>query len=115
MVIEDAEDILGSRENRPNLGVHNLLNISDGLLGEAINVQIICTFNTTLRKIDDALKRKGRIIIEHEFSAINKESAQKLSDSLGFNTRIESSMTLAEIYNQDEMNFSNKKKSKIGF
>lgn len=115
LIIEDAEDILSSRENKPNLGVHNLLNISDGLLGEAINVQIICTFNTTLSKIDNALKRKGRIIIEHEFSTIDKESAQKLSDSLGFHAKIERPMTLAEIYNQDEMDFSNKKKSKIGF
>ena len=60
--------------------------------------------------------RKGRLIAKYEFKELETEKAQKLSDKLGFRTSIESPMTLTAIYNQEEKDFQNSKKSNpIGF
>lgn len=102
-LIEDAEKILLTREDFESTsgGVSNILNITDGLLSDALKCQIICTFNTDLKNIDTALLRKGRLTFKHEFENLDKDQAQKLSDSLGFKTKITTPMVLADIYNQD--------------
>ena len=47
-VLPNAENIIMDRKYSSNSGVSNLLNISDGLLSDCLNVQIICTFNSAL-------------------------------------------------------------------
>lgn len=101
-VIEDAENMIIDREAENNSPVSVLLNISDGLLSDCVNIQIICSFNTDLSKVDDALMRKGRLIGRYEFRELETEKAQRLSDKLGFSTEITRPMTLTEIYNQEE-------------
>ena len=110
LVIEDAENIIVDREIDGNSPVSALLNISDGLLADCLNVQIICTFNTDLSKIDSALMRKGRMIAKYEFKELEIGKAQNLSNKLGFSTIINSPMTLTEIYNQDEKGFQQTRK-----
>ena len=61
-VIEDAENIVVDRELEGHSPVTALLNISDGLLSDCLNIQIICSFNTDISKVDSALMRKGRLI-----------------------------------------------------
>ena len=115
-VIEDAENIITDREKNGNSPVSALLNISDGLLSDCLNIQIICSFNTPLSKVDSALLRKGRLIAKYEFKELSTDKAQKLSDQLGFNTKIEQPMTLTAIYNQDEKEFAVvRSNSQIGF
>jgi hypothetical protein len=92
------------------------LNISDGLLADCLNVQIICSFNTDISKIDSALMRKGRLIAQYEFKELAVQKAQQLSNKLGFNTLIKEPMTLTAIYNQHETTFEQKgKQASIGF
>ncbi len=62
LVIEDAEHIIMDRKLMNDSSVSNLLNISDGLLSDFLNVQLICTFNQPLSMVDHALLRKGRLI-----------------------------------------------------
>jgi hypothetical protein len=115
-VIEDAENIVVDREKDGNSPVSALLNISDGLLADCLNIQIICSFNTDISKIDSALMRKGRLIAKYEFKELEIEKAQQLSNKLGFNTTINKPMTLTSIYNQDEKEFKEAKKyHSIGF
>ncbi len=104
-VIENAENIIVAREHYNSSPVSALLNISDGLLADCLNVQIICSFNTDISKIDSALMRKGRLIAHYEFKELTTEKAQRLSDKLGFSTTISQPLTLATIYNQDEKEF----------
>jgi len=115
LIIEDAEEIIEARESGRNVSVSNLLNLADGLLSDCLNIQIICTFNTHISKIDTALLRKGRLIATYEFKALEAKKAQELSTKLGFSTKIEKTMTLADIYNQQEMEFAHEKTLKIGF
>jgi hypothetical protein len=115
-VIEDAENIIVDREKDGSSPVSALLNITDGLLADCLNIQIICSFNTDISKIDSALMRKGRLIAKYEFKELEIEKAQQLSNKLGFNTIINKPMTLASIYNQDEKDFYQSRKSNpIGF
>ena len=101
-VIEDAENIIVDRVKDGNSPVSALLNISDGLLSDCLNIQIICSFNTDISRIDNALLRKGRLIAKYEFKELEKDKAQNLSDKLGFNSGIHYPMTLTDIYNQQE-------------
>ncbi len=115
-VVEDAETIIESREQNGISPVSALLNLTDGLLSDALKIQIICTFNTSLSKVDSALLRRGRLIAKYEFKELETQKAKELSTKLGFKTEINNPMTLADIYNQSSLGFGvpSPKKS-IGF
>lgn len=59
VVIEDAENVINDRKISSDSSVSNLLNLSDGLLSDFLNVQIICTFNHPLSLVDAALIAQG--------------------------------------------------------
>ena len=67
LVIEDAEELIVSRDHKRNSNMAMILNMTDGILGESLGIQIIATFNTDLHNIDPALKRKGRLKSSYEF------------------------------------------------
>ncbi len=115
LVIEDAENIIIDRKFSSHSSVSNLLNISDGLLSDCLNVQVICTFNSDLNMVDDALLRKGRLIAKYEFKKLDTVKAQTLSDHLGFGKKIDRPMTIAEITNPDDMDGSKPQVHAIGF
>jgi len=115
-IIEDAENIVVDRDQDGHSPVSALLNISDGLLSDCLDIQIICSFNTDISKIDNALMRKGRLIAKYEFKELEANKAQILSNKLGFTTSLSTPMTLAAIYNQEESDFQQKKRrNAIGF
>lgn len=116
LVIEDAENIVIDREKDGGSPVSALLNISDGLLADCLNIQVICSFNTDISKVDSALMRKGRLIAKYEFKELELTKTRQLSRKLGFETLLNEPMTLAAIYNQSEKDFLQKKNVKsIGF
>ena len=105
-VIEDAENILIDRNRNGSSSVSALLNLADGVLSDCLNIQIICSFNTDLSRVDSALMRKGRLIAKYEFKELEADKAQALSNKLGFNALITEPMTLTAVYNQSEKEFS---------
>ena len=115
LVIEDAEKIMMDRKIKSDSSVSNLLNLSDGLLSDCLNVQIICTFNSPLSLVDTALMRKGRLIAMYEFGKLEVPKAQQLSNHFGFDTIISQPMTLAEIANQHDRDYEPIKTKTIGF
>ena len=117
-VIEDAEDLLVSRDQFKNSSISMLLNLTDGLLGESLGIQIIATFNTHVSNIDKALLRKGRLIGLYEFKPLSIEKSKILLTENGVtNTDIKQPMTLAYIYNteQNEFTYNTNKRKSIGF
>lgn len=115
LVIEDAESIIMDRKLTNDSSVSNLLNISDGLLSDFLNVQLICTFNQPLSMVDNALLRKGRLIAKYEFGKLGITKAQQLSNHFGFDTNIMKPMTIAEIANQHEKTQESNRVEIIGF
>jgi DNA replication protein DnaC len=108
LIIEDSENVIQERSHVRSNVVSNLLNMSDGLLSDCLNIQIICTFNLDIKNVDKAFLRKGRLIAQYEFKELEKEKAQKLIDHLGFKHTATQAMTLAEIYNLNEKELDNK-------
>jgi ATPase family protein associated with various cellular activities (AAA) len=115
LVIEDAENIIMDRKFSSQSSVSNLLNLSDGLLSDCLNVQIICTFNSELSFVDSALLRKGRLIAKYEFGKLHVNKARALSNHLGLDQIINKPMTLAEITNPNDKEYEPKKTEVIGF
>lgn len=115
LIIEDAENIIMDRRYQANSSVSNLLNISDGLLSDFLNVQLLCTFNSELSFVDQALLRKGRLIAKYEFGKLSCQKSITLSKHLGFENEIETEMTLTEIANQNEITNEVKETYSIGF
>ena len=115
LIIEDAENIIMDRKYSNNSSVSNLLNISDGLLADFLNVQIICTFNSSLAMVDQALMRKGRLIAKYEFGKLSVEKAKRLSEHFGYEVKIDRPMTIAEIANPHEKMQPVEKVEVIGF
>jgi hypothetical protein len=62
-VIEDAEELITSREDVRNSNLSMLLNLTDGLLGESLGIQIIATFNTDVKNIDKRIVKLNPIIV----------------------------------------------------
>jgi hypothetical protein len=117
LIIEDAERVIGDREgNGSPAGVSNILNLTDGILGDCLNIQVVATFNMKREKIDKALLRKGRLIAEHKFEKLSVEDTNKLLLNLGKEQTSDEGMCLADIYNIDvETIKSTNKTNKIGF
>lgn len=117
LVIEDAERVIGDREgNGSATGVSNILNLTDGILGDCLNIQIIATFNMKRERIDQALLRKGRLIAEHKFQKLSASEANKLLKHIGKDFVVNESMSLADIYNIDiEEIRASEEKQRIGF
>lgn len=107
LIIEDCEQLLESRDSQyGNSAISTILNMSDGLLGDGVNIKFICTFNAELGRIDKALLRKGRLVDKYEFGKLPKEKAQKLCDKIYGEGEVtaEGDMSLAEIFYHDTDN-----------
>jgi hypothetical protein len=117
LIIEDAERVIGDREtgNVSSAGVSNVLNLTDGILGDCLSIQIIATFNMRKENIDKALLRKGRLIAEHKFEKLSLEETNKLLKHLNKDIIAKEGMTLADIYNIDIEVHKTIKTSKLGF
>ena len=116
-ILEDCEQVLMDRGvNMFNGAISNILNMSDGLLSDIMNIKFICTFNADIKTIDQALLRKGRYYAKYEFKELSEDKVQHLNEKYNLGISDIKPMTLAEIYNADKTEYSEKKKSrKIGF
>lgn len=116
LVIEDAEQVLLSRESPESYkeAVSNILNMTDGILADALNILIICTFNTDMENLDKALLRKGRMLLQYKFDELNKEKADLLCEKL-YGKKVGKSMPLSEIYNLDYDLIKPKEKPTVKF
>lgn len=118
LIIEDAEPALEKRSNGGrNSAVSNVLNLTDGLLSDCLKISIVATFNTKERNIDEALTRKGRLLMNYKFERLSIDKSKNLLEKLGHTeVTVEEPMTLADIYfygtDNNTINFKTKK---IGF
>lgn len=115
LLLEDAEKALRSRTTQDNDAISNILNITDGILGDCLNITVIATFNIEREKIDSALVRKGRLLMEHYFKALSAEESNVLLEKIGSSRRTSDPMTLAEIYNEEGNFHEDEEIRKVGF
>jgi hypothetical protein len=121
LILEDAEKALTKRHlsDQPSL-VSTLLNMTDGILGDILKLNVIVTYNCDRQDIDDALLRKGRLKAEYSFMGLSEKNAARLIKKLDLDIKAEDNMTLADIFyakSDEELigNVKNLEKPKIGF
>ncbi|MEM6820961.1 MAG: AAA family ATPase [Verrucomicrobiota bacterium] len=115
VILEDAEEALLPRSSDNQAEVTVLLNITDGLLGEFLKLQVICTVNCPLDHLDPALLRPGRLVARHTFKRLLRVDAQKVADSIGKSLpEGGNEFSLAEIF-AGERDSTEKTKPRLGF
>lgn len=115
MIIEDADIMLGSRENTGNKMIARFLNASDGII-QLHQKKIIFTTNlTNFNDVDEALIRPGRSFGSVLFRALTPDEATAAAHVAGVNTwsKPDHDITLAEIFNPP--NTSKFGKRSVGF
>jgi len=98
LVLEDADTILLHRNSENRDQVATLLNLTDGILGDALGLQIVCTMNGTANDIDPALLRPGRLMAHREFKPLTGAAAHRLASFLGKPNLGSDGITLAQIF-----------------
>ncbi|MBC7876552.1 MAG: AAA family ATPase [Anaerolineales bacterium] len=115
LIIEDAEKVVVSRDNPSDASVvSTILQLTDGLFSDFLNIKIVCTFNTNIDRIDKALLRKGRMIAKYNFAPLSPEKTAALAKKLG-HKNVDGSLTLADIFGIDKPGFNDATEKKIGF
>ena len=100
LLLEDAESILTNSTEDRDQAVTNILNISDGLLNDYMDMQIIATLNVQKSVIDEALLRKGRLMVNYKFKKLTATQATKLSKYIKTDKKYTEPQTLAEVYEE---------------
>jgi len=115
IIVEDCEILVSSRgQGLYSMAISNLLNLSDGLMGDALHFRVICTFNLPFKSIDSAMIRKGRLAVHYEFGLLDKEKAEFLATKHRLKIKVNGPMSLAELFNP-ERGMENTGKRKVGF
>lgn len=119
LIVEEADALmLPKDEGNLASGIGNLLNLTDGLLGDAYKLKIFVTFNNfSKKKVENALLRPGRLVAEYKFKPLSIENAKKLAEAEGLElpTSDKDKLTLAEIYNKEPLMNTDTKEKVIGF
>ena len=102
VILEDSEKVLMTRESDNREEVSVLLNISDGMLGDFLRLQVICTINCNATQLDHALLRPGRLICHRKFERLNREQAARLAVHLGKSLPQKEDYSLAEVFSGEE-------------
>lgn len=113
VILEDSENALMPRSSDNRQEVSLLLSITDGILGEFLKLQVICTINCDVRELDAALLRPGRLLAHRHFGRMSRERAGKLARELGTLLPEAGDYSLAEVFSgQIE---KHREKQQIGF
>ncbi len=111
-VIEDCENLVVTKNNIRSSTVADMLNMTDGILADALKIKIICTFNTAEKNIDEALLRPGRCRMKYNFTKLKKDRAIKAAKKFGLQEP-DKDISLAELFSGENKYVEEKKK--IGF
>jgi hypothetical protein len=99
LVLEDCEAYLKARDisHNPQI-VSTLLQLTDGILADLLKMPVICTYNSKDLKIDEALLGVGRLQVQYEFKALNKDKVNQLCNHLEM-PELNKEMVLSEVLN----------------
>jgi len=102
LILEDAEQALLARSGGAGASlVSSLLNLTSGMLGDFVRLQVLATINCRYEEIDSALTRPGRLLAYRDFPLIGHDRAHRLAAKLGRTLPPKTEYTLAQIYNGD--------------
>lgn len=122
LVIEDADVALTSRDESNMSILSTLLNLTDGMMGDALNIRVLATTNAKVSQLDSAVLRPGRLLSKLHLGKLPKAQAQEVYRRITGSpdaTLITKDMVLGEIYaladDAPVKELVEKKTNKIGF
>ena len=99
IILEDAGELMTVEARAiAGQGLSRLLNLTDGIMGQGLNVMVIITTNEPLKSMHPAVIRPGRCLTEVEFGALSPESASRWLRNHGSKIEVQKPATLAELY-----------------
>lgn len=100
VILEDAEAILATRSGDNRAEISNLLNITDGLMGDFLRLHLICTMNGDFEDLDPAILRPGRLVARRHFGRIPRARALELVQYLEkpAPAKVQEDYSLAELF-----------------
>jgi len=99
IVVEDADSCLVPRQADNANAMAELLNATDGIWGDALNLRVIATTNARHCEIDPALLRPGRLCRRLAVGLLRPDHASRVFGRLtGTPRAFEKPVSLAEIY-----------------
>lgn len=119
LLMEDADDVLVSRNQTSMSGISNLLNITDGILGRMLNIRVVATTNTKVKDLEQAVMRPGRLLLHQEVGKLPLEQAVRVFERLGGTDPLQhahrDSVSLAEVFSSAKGYQTVSKDRKVGF
>lgn len=99
IILEDAGELM-TTEARSLIGqgLSRLLNLTDGLMGQGLNVMVLITTNEPLSTMHPAVVRPGRCLSEMEFGPLSVEAANRWLGAHGSNVTVAKPTPLALLY-----------------
>lgn len=99
LVLEDAGELM-SPAARQDTGqdLSRVLNLTDGLLGQGLELLVLITTNEPLGALHPAVTRPGRCLAEIEFGELSVEEANRWLADRGSDSRVAAPVTLADLY-----------------
>lgn len=102
IILEDADEVLTTRMSDNMSQISGLLNLTDGFVGNCLNIKIIATTNAKRQEIETASIRPGRLCKILNFDKLEPEQCKKVFSSISaekeYCLKENKSYTLAEIY-----------------
>lgn len=99
IVLEDAGELLtADARARTGQGLSRLLNLTDGVLGQGMNVLVLITTNEPLGRVHPAIHRPGRCWSEIEFGRLSADEANEWLSIADCETRVDTAQTLADLF-----------------
>lgn len=114
-VLEDAEGVLMSRKSDNRREVGAILNITDGLMADFLNIHLVCSINCSSTEIDPALLRPGRLVAHRIFQRRPPASARLIAERFGLELPPREDYSLAEIFNEPVEASGRGSEKKVGF
>lgn len=104
MVLEDAgEFLVPDAKHLYGQALSRLLNVCDGVLGQAMNALIFVTTNEPVHRLHDAPSRPGRCLAEIRFERFDTAAAGEWLARRGCSAAaLEHTQTLADLFPQAE-------------
>lgn len=99
LVVEDADELISADAKlRSGQGLSRLLNLADGLFGQAIKVLVVVTTNEPMTSFHPALVRPGRCGSLVSFQRFAADEAQQWLRRAGSRESVSGPATLAELF-----------------
>ena len=102
LVIEDADACLAPRGSDNISTVSSMLNYTDGILGNVLDMRIVASTNAVYQDLEGALLRPGRLLGRFNIEAMDFAASQviynRLTDNGSYRFKPGNKYTLADVY-----------------